>query len=96
MTGRAVDQSVLNEFKPTSSVLATIYGWPSTGGVWVLKPTQEQFDAFNRNPPTDDMDVHCQMMQQVGATFYRDPSECEEEIEGFASRVSRPVEKPWK
>ena len=62
----------------SAAVLPTLFGWPTTGGVWVLKPTQEQFDAFNRNPATTDMDEHCRMLQQIGARFYSDPDQSEE------------------
>ena len=56
-------------------VYATLYGWPSTGGVWTLKPTQEQSDALEELGTTEDMEEHCSMLQQVGATFYPDADE---------------------
>jgi len=72
-----------NQTPPThteirAAVLPTLFGWPTAGGVWVLKPTQEQFDTFNKNPATTDMDEHCQMLQRVGAIYYSDPNQSEE------------------
>jgi hypothetical protein len=66
------------ERKTTSRVRPTRFGWPTTGGVWVLKPTEEQFDAFNRSPTTTGMNEHCRMLQEIGATFYGDPVQSEE------------------
>lgn len=64
--------------KIKGDVLPTLFGWPASGGVWVLKPTREQFEEFNRVPPTTDMEVHCAALERIGATFYSHPSECEQ------------------
>lgn len=64
--------------KITGNVLPTLFGWPASGGVWVLKPTPEQFEEYNRVPPTTDMEVHCAALERIGATFYTDSSECEQ------------------
>lgn len=66
------------ESRITSSARPALFGWPTTGGVWVLKPTEEQFDAFNRYPTTTDANEHCRMLQEIGATFYADPDQSEE------------------
>lgn len=56
----------------TESVLPTIFGWPTSGGVWVFKPTEEQWDEYNRLPVTESMEVHCENLKRFGATFYED------------------------
>jgi len=59
----------------TGEAFATLYGWPSSGGLWILTPTQEQSDALEELGITEDMDEHCSMLQQVGATFHPDADE---------------------
>jgi hypothetical protein len=78
MSAQHVEQTTSANTETRTAVLPTLFGWPTTGGVWVLKPTQEQFDMFNRNTATTDMDEHCAMLQRTGATFYRDPNQSED------------------
>lgn len=55
-------------------------GWPVLGGVWVLKIVIE------RNRPSDfgkvhmafNMEERCRVLEELGATFYADPEQCED------------------
>ena len=102
MAGSPVDPmkyynlQVTDEVPPRMNRWPTLYGWPTTGGVWTLSPTQEQLDAFNALGTTEDMDEHCRMLQQVGATFHPDADEYlqREREEQEATREERPEEDP--
>lgn len=70
---------LVNKSPPiTRSAIPTLMGWPTSGGVWVLNPTQAQLEQVNRLPITTDMEEYCRSLERIGATFYRDPQQCEE------------------
>jgi hypothetical protein len=56
-----------------------LLGWPSTGGVWVVRlenrtvPWEES--NLTRLAPT--MDERCEALKQNGATFDKDPKDCD-------------------
>ncbi|KAL2802476.1 hypothetical protein BJX63DRAFT_415011 [Aspergillus granulosus] len=66
-----------NTIPITSSSIATHMGWPASGGVWVLHPTQAQVEEL-KGFTTTDTEEYCQALARVGATFYSDPNQCEE------------------
>ncbi|KAK0646939.1 hypothetical protein B0T16DRAFT_458816 [Cercophora newfieldiana] len=74
----------ITTLKPTKETPATFFGWPATGGVWVLKPTLAELKRTDL-PVTNDMEEHCAMLKSLGGTFYQDPNDCEEVREMKAS-----------
>jgi hypothetical protein len=65
--------------KTTGTMVPTLYGWPASGGVWVFKPSKEQWMEYNRlSGTTTDMEEHCSNLQRFGATFYADINQCAE------------------
>ncbi|KAF5016514.1 hypothetical protein F66182_11784 [Fusarium sp. NRRL 66182] len=78
-----------NELTITGHALPTLFGWPSTGGVWVLNPTESQWKEYNKSPVTTDKDQDCRALQQLGATFYSDPDDCEEAKAWLAAQPPR-------
>ena len=68
--------SMASRCKPTGQIAATMFGWPATGGVWVLR--QATLVSRADLPTTTDMEEHCAILKRLGATFYQDPDECEE------------------
>ncbi|OJJ02038.1 hypothetical protein ASPVEDRAFT_41553 [Aspergillus versicolor CBS 583.65] len=71
--------ALVNNLPPiTRSVVPTLTGWPASGGVWTLNPTQAQLDQVNRLPIMSDMEEYCRALEQIGATFYSDPTQCKE------------------
>lgn len=62
----------------TRSVVPTLMGWPASGGVWILNPTEAQLEQVNRLPIMTDMEEYCRALEQIGATFYSDPKQCKE------------------
>jgi hypothetical protein len=54
------------------TMIPTIYGWPDNDpGVYVFKPTKEQWVEYNRlNGTTTDMEEHIRNLRQFNATYY--------------------------
>ncbi|KAL2017346.1 hypothetical protein VTK56DRAFT_2269 [Thermocarpiscus australiensis] len=68
----------VHRWAPRKSFLRT--GWPATGGVWVLCLTEDEavqknagmiFNAYS-------MEERCQVIEQLGGTFYANPEDCPE------------------
>lgn len=79
----ALTKDELNDFVNTlppitRSVKPTLMGWPASGGVWILNPSEAQLDQVNRLPVMPDMEEYCRALEQIGATFYSDPKQCTE------------------
>lgn len=79
----AMTKDELNDFANklppiTRSTIPTLMGWPASGGVWILNPTQAQLDQVNQLPIMTDMEEYCRALEQIGATFYNDPKQCKE------------------
>jgi len=63
----------------TKSVIPTLFGWPASGGVWVLKlRSEEEWKEYNQLPITGDMEIHCSNLKKFGANFYNDPNDSED------------------
>ncbi|KAK4443100.1 hypothetical protein QBC34DRAFT_417567 [Podospora aff. communis PSN243] len=62
--------------KPTKNVYGVSFGWPESGGVWVLRNSE----ALSRKdlPVVKTMEEHCALLESLGATFHRNPDDCEE------------------
>jgi len=56
-----------------------LLGWPSTGGVWVVRLENRtvSWEGSNLTKLTSTMDERCEVLKQNGATFYKDPNDCE-------------------
>lgn len=79
----ALTKDELNDFVNTlppitRSVVPTLMGWPASGGVWILNPTEAQLAQVNRLPVMTDMEEYCRALEQIGATFHGDPKQCKE------------------
>lgn len=63
----------------TKSVKPILFGWPTSGRVWVLKfKSEEQWEEYNQGPVMTDMEEYCSYLETLGATFYKDPNENED------------------
>ncbi|KAK5732747.1 hypothetical protein LTR17_010302 [Elasticomyces elasticus] len=56
----------------TASMLPILYAWEGTG-VWVLALTKENWDEYNKLPPTFDLDEHTKSLKAHGAIWYANP-----------------------
>ncbi|KAK5677908.1 hypothetical protein LTS10_009791 [Elasticomyces elasticus] len=56
----------------TGIMLPIMYAWEGTG-VWVLALTKENWDEYNKLPPTFDLDEHTKNLKAFGATWYANP-----------------------
>ncbi|KAK0510493.1 hypothetical protein JMJ35_006925 [Cladonia borealis] len=54
-----------------------VFGWPTSGGVWVLRFDQQKKlpRDFGRIHMASDMDERCQVIKEYGGTFYEDPKD---------------------
>ena len=54
-----------------------VFGWPTSGGVWVLRFDQQKKlpRDFGRIHMALDMDERCQVIKEYGGTFYEDPKD---------------------
>ena len=72
------DLARVHRWAPKKSFLRA--GWPATGGVWVLCLTEAE--AVERNAGmvfhAYSMEERCQVLEQLGGTFYADPEDCPE------------------
>jgi hypothetical protein len=57
----------------------TLFGWADDGkGVWVLPASKENFERFEEiaklkpNMGHDSNEVHCEIMKEAGAEFFKD------------------------
>jgi hypothetical protein len=52
--------------------------WPSGGGVWVIKTTFEDAGdrGLGRIGNAYSMDERCEIMKDLGGTFYAEPKKC--------------------
>ena len=71
-------------------------GYPSTGGVWVLKLLngQDLPDEFAKVQMAFTMDERCDALQTVGATFYAAVSECEDIAKSLEDGIA--IGKHWE
>ncbi|KAM0196770.1 hypothetical protein ACHAPI_005651 [Fusarium lateritium] len=53
-------------------------GWPADGGVWVINATlsQSRRKGLGRIGNAFTMEERCNIIQQLGGTFYADPKDC--------------------
>jgi hypothetical protein len=58
--------------------IVTVTGWPTGGGVWVLKTTLEQSKqrGLGRISNALNMDERCKMIKMLDGSFYSDPKKC--------------------
>ncbi|KAK3648132.1 hypothetical protein LTR56_002611 [Elasticomyces elasticus] len=56
----------------TGIMLPILYAWEGIG-VWVLALTKENWDEYNRLPPTFDLDEHTRNLKAHGAIWYANP-----------------------
>jgi hypothetical protein len=56
-----------------------LLGWPSTGGVWVVRLDNRTvpWKGSNLTKLASTMDERCEALKQNGATFYKDPNDCD-------------------
>ncbi|KAK3176386.1 hypothetical protein OEA41_007709 [Lepraria neglecta] len=71
-------------------------GYPSTGGVWVLKVPSGEFepDDFGKVVMVFTMDEHCAALEEMGATFYAIVDECPDVAKSLKDDVA--IGKRWK
>ena len=57
-----------------------VFGWPTTGGVWVLRfeDRQKRPKDFGRLHMALNMDERCGIIEEYGGTFYPEPEDVEE------------------
>jgi hypothetical protein len=79
-----IDCAPISDQKIYASMIPTLYGWPASGGVWVFKPTDEEWEEYNRLPVTTEMEEHCANLEMFGAIFYEDINECAEARDAVA------------
>jgi hypothetical protein len=67
--------SALQRSRPQKRVL--FVGWPSTGGVWVLKTTYTEASSrgLGRIKNALSMEERCQAIERLGGIFYADPKD---------------------
>jgi len=55
-----------------------IYGWPESGGVWLLKTTNSKAGevGIGRVGNVVSMKERCDVLQRLGAQFYADRKDC--------------------
>ncbi|KAB8279129.1 hypothetical protein BDV30DRAFT_222336 [Aspergillus minisclerotigenes] len=75
---RTVEASFRKRTKEQAKVM--VYGWPTDGGVWVLrfKSPEELPDDFGRIGFAMNMEEKIQIMREYGATFVEDVTQVEE------------------
>ncbi|KAK6432574.1 hypothetical protein LTR95_011252 [Oleoguttula sp. CCFEE 5521] len=70
-------RNIRTEFGPTGTI---VYGWPSTGGVWVHEYCSAieldflglpRFETCATDRYSDKEDHFCDRLQRIGATFYK-------------------------
>jgi hypothetical protein len=61
---------VLHETNPWEYDLEV--GYPTTGGVWILKAARPLPPKFEKLYSASNMDERCQILQELGAAFYDD------------------------
>ncbi|GIJ98257.1 hypothetical protein Aspvir_000373 [Aspergillus viridinutans] len=68
--------SALQHSRPHKQVLFA--GWPSTGGVWVLKTTYAEASSRGLGGIKNalNMEERCQAIERLGGSFYADPKDC--------------------
>lgn len=54
------------------------FGWPASGGVWVINKTLEKASKMGtgRIHIAADMEERCRIMEELGATYYSKPEDC--------------------
>lgn len=54
-------------------------GWPTSGGVWFLKLTEQErlYSKMGMLANALNMEEYCKVLEMNGATFYEDPKDCE-------------------
>lgn len=70
-------------------------GYPSTGGVWVLKVPSGEFepDDFGKVVMAFTMNERCAALEEMGATFYANVDECPDVAKSLKDGVA--IWKRW-
>ncbi|KAH8803508.1 hypothetical protein F5884DRAFT_683208 [Xylogone sp. PMI_703] len=64
---------------PSRDSLMLFVGWPSDGGVWVLKTTRRDallVKGIGRIHNALNMTERCRVIEESGGTFYQNPKDC--------------------
>ncbi|KAK3641244.1 hypothetical protein LTR56_011484 [Elasticomyces elasticus] len=66
-------KDLFGEAPPCTGIMfPMMYAWEGTG-VWVLALTKENWDEYNKLPPTFDLDEHTRNLKAHGAIWYANP-----------------------